>query len=391
MKIQSGIVPFSLVLMVACSSEKKFSTGVQKNNLPSEENTGDLSPEAKESTIYISNSMSGKLNKPFAIEAGKVTLQFDNIASASVNESSTIKPALDVNFVLDVTSSMGLQLNAAKSGFKAFMESIKAEGFDAKFSLYTFEDTVKTETTLTEFTGFQDKLAQVRLGGGNDIAEASLAALQTALDEGAKTMRSESVPVFILVTDAVGHNGGGSALNRDCNIEKTVSAFSSSFGKSVKLFYAVPSDPNRISGACYTGTINTMYDKIFESIQGQSNTAGEYRGQALGWPFQEKTLTTELPKLLKERIVPRAVSCGATDYGRKSSGTVILEGNASALKSQDGKLELPNGLSGDKLEKLIGAELSMDIKRCCDDTKESGSACKNEKTQSVEFKIDKAK
>lgn len=395
MKKSLGLIVLSALATEACAPSKKFSTQVESKNIV-EETTKTIDAEPKPippseavTTIHFSNTTNGKQLKPYSIKPGALDITFEKNSVAAGVDTETIRPALDVTFVLDVTSSMGKQLDASKKGFKAFLDQLKADGFDARFSLFTFEDTVNLQSSLTDFDSFQTKLSKVSLGTGQDVAEASLLALQNALGDGATNKRMDAVPVIILVTDAVGHNGGGSTFSRDCSLDKSIMSFGSDYGKAAKFFYSVPSTRSIGSGSCYSDATNVMYDSLFTSISGQSKDPGEYRGQSLGWPFQEETLSTQLPKLLKEKITPKAISCLASKYRLSEGSQAIAEGNAEDWKlNASGLPSLSSIVSGSELEELVGKALKMEITRCCDDQKDAAS-CKNEKVQSIEFELKK--
>lgn len=390
MKFSLGFLSLSLALAaLACSPKKKSKNqdpGVNVND--SGINSTDANPfEFASNTVHFTKAMNGKLPSPFLIKDGSLFLSFDLNTVSTLKETNRIRPLLDVTLVLDITSSMGVQLEAARKGFRKFQDSVKAEGFDARYSLLTFEDLASSATSFTDVNSFQTRLAKVDLGDGDDIAEGSLLALQNALKEGA-TKSMEAVPVILLVTDAVGHNGGGTRESRDCTLEKTLEAFASPYGKAAKFFYAVPDFKAKGSGDCYAESTNAQYNKLFAKVSEQ--TPNVYRGHALAWPFQESTLSTELPKLIVEQVTEKAISCPARKYSMTKAGAVISSADEShwTLNAQ-GNPAIGPLVAGAELDALVGKDLKIDITRCCDQTPDPSGSCKSEYIQSIEFQLQK--
>ena len=121
-------------------------------------------------------------------------------------------------------------------------------------------------------------------------------------------------------------------------------------------------------------------------------TSGEilYRGHALAWPFQESTLSTELPKLIVEQVTEKAISCPARKYSMTNAGAVISSADEShwTLNAQ-GNPAIGPLVAGAELDALVGKDLKIDITRCCDQTPDPSGSCKSEYIQSIEFQLQK--
>lgn len=381
MKLSATTLATAILLTTACSEEKKFAGNPQPKGVaqPAVKETANIEGNVK-NEIAITLEMEGKLAKPFQIKEGSLDVSFPMCANSSIEETENVRPPLDISFVLDTTGSMGAQLKAAKNSYSAFIDRLKADGFDARSSLITFDDTAFVKTSYIDFSMFQPVLSKAEVWGGADVPEASLGAISLALTDGAMNKRAEAKPILILVTDAVGHQGG-SAIPRDCSIDKVVSDLSSGYGKDAIFLYSAPDSTAR---DCNVNKIDEQYKTILEKIK----TGTEYRGESLGWPFKDETLTTVLPNLLKEKVVVKKQVCDATHFTLSGQGGEIAAGPASALsKNSQGDLSISEVAKGKNLDALVGQELSLEINRCCDEVK--SEVCKDSKVQSVQFILSK--
>jgi len=121
-------------------------------------------------------------------------------------------PPTDIMFVLDVTGSMGAELDGLRRGISDFTREFSSRGLDVRVGLYAFGDDLISEAPQSlsfgdqsftaDTTAFQDKMESVHMTGGGDEPESSLDAIAEASHARA---RSGAKKVFILITDAPPH------------------------------------------------------------------------------------------------------------------------------------------------------------------------------------------
>lgn len=344
--------------------------------------------ENASNNVHFTRAMNGKLPDPFMVKPGNLSLSFDKDTILIKTTSSRGKPLLDVFFILDVTSSMGVQLEVARKSFRKFQATMIAAGFDARYSLLTFEDRVITSTSFTDVDSFEARLAEIKLADGGDVAEGALLALQQSILDGANSPKLESIPVVLLVTDATGHNGDGSKDNRDCTLDKTLDSFASDYGKKVRFFYSTPDFQAKGQGDCYTESTSAQFKKLLAKVQEQ--TPNLSRGQALAWPFAEETLSKYLSKWVVDRVTETAINCPAKKFVMSSGGSEIASGDETkwALNAQ-GNPSIGPIVAGAELDALLGKNLTMEITRCCDVNPISGGTCLSPSVQTLEFQLAK--
>lgn len=115
-----------------------------------------------------------------------------------------------VMFVLDVTGSMGSEIDGVKENIKDFMDYVKDEGLDAEIGLIAFRDLEEDEEPqVLEFgegevftkdsAAFKKKVSKLYAdGGGDNPGESSLDALVLACRQ---TYREDATRILILITD----------------------------------------------------------------------------------------------------------------------------------------------------------------------------------------------
>ncbi|MGD8780733.1 MAG: VWA domain-containing protein [Ignavibacteria bacterium] len=95
---------------------------------------------------------------------------------------------VDVVFVLDVSGSMGNEIDAVRNNLNEFGDSLAAKGFDYQVGVVTFSTTVDNIWDLTSDLSFiESKLAGINLWGGiEDSPSALIAASELSFREGSK-------------------------------------------------------------------------------------------------------------------------------------------------------------------------------------------------------------
>ena len=130
----------------------------------------------------------------------------------SIAPSLTKIPAVDIIFVLDVTSSMNEEINGVKSGIQQFAQAIAERELDAQVGLIAFGDRFEGEepqilsfsgSPLTsDATSFQSEVGRLAPVGGGDTPESSLDALSLSAQQ---PFRPQATKVILLITDAPPH------------------------------------------------------------------------------------------------------------------------------------------------------------------------------------------
>ena len=119
--------------------------------------------------------------------------------------------SVDVVFVLDVTGSMGDEIDGVKDNLGAFAQSLDEQGVDYRLAMVTFLDEVEN---IYQFTSdvdlFQSYINLQYAHGGGDWRENSLEAIYTATQ---LQFRDHAAREFIWITDAGYHvNSGPTSL-----------------------------------------------------------------------------------------------------------------------------------------------------------------------------------
>lgn len=109
----------------------------------------------------------------------------------------------DIIFVLDVTGSMGNEIDQVKDNIVEFSDSLSAQGVDFRLGMVTFLDWIEN---IYDFTSnvqlFQSYVNEQYAHGGDDIPENSLDALMQACQF---DFRPNANRIFIWITDADYH------------------------------------------------------------------------------------------------------------------------------------------------------------------------------------------
>lgn len=96
----------------------------------------------------------------------------------------TVEKGVDVTFVIDVSGSMGGEIDALKAAMMRYIEAIRDSGKKSKMTLITFYDepgTQKVELTTTNAEAMLSAVSRLTARGGVYPGEISLHALETAV------------------------------------------------------------------------------------------------------------------------------------------------------------------------------------------------------------------
>lgn len=121
--------------------------------------------------------------------------------------SASNRVPIDITFVIDQTGSMGPYISAVKDNVKKFANRLRSQGFDYQLGLIRFSDIVDwTSPGLTDDVGtFEKWVSVIEAGGGGDIPENALEALEAATK---LHYRPIALKLAIIITDAPYHQLG---------------------------------------------------------------------------------------------------------------------------------------------------------------------------------------
>ncbi|OZC02914.1 hypothetical protein BSZ36_07975 [Rubricoccus marinus] len=118
---------------------------------------------------------------------------------------------MDIAFTIDVTGSMGDELNYLTEEFQSIVERLKSryDGVDLRFGLVAYRDqgdefVVRDYPFTSDIQRMQGQLSDLRASGGGDYPEAMDEAFRAALD---LDWRPGATRLLFLVADAPPHDG----------------------------------------------------------------------------------------------------------------------------------------------------------------------------------------
>ena len=132
----------------------------------------------------------------------------------------SIRPPLDIVFVLDVTNSMDPQIAGVRDGVGEFVKALKDRELEARIAMVAFRDIIyddvpfevlkfKGEPFTTDTKAFSVEVGKLKAMGGGDDPESSLDALVLASKQ---PFRPGALRVLILITDDEPQTKGNSVL-----------------------------------------------------------------------------------------------------------------------------------------------------------------------------------
>jgi len=229
-------------------------------------------------------------------------------------------------FVLDITSSMSADLNVVANNVMSFsenLENIKFSGAKAnervpvQIGMIQFADRVVYTDDLTDPRSLSSKARRLSVLDeiNVDYPEAGLLALRAATKmlEKAETEQGEGLPIIVMVTDALAHDGSGDAGYRNCQIGSFSEIGENQKLKRLALYDSSPNEsldsddygrrirvsPEDAQCAPYRGFAlrgPSIQWQQFRSIV-LKNRIGS--GKGLGFPFSASSLLNAIPSDLQ--------------------------------------------------------------------------------------------
>ena len=129
---------------------------------------------------------------------------------------SRVRNKVDIVFIVDVTGSMGEEINGVKSSMINFINDLESSGLDAKVAIVPYDDYVPTKDytyspswlDLSNLSDASSYVGDLIAAGGGDFPENAYGAIMYAWNN--VSWRSDSQRIFILLTDAFSHYKGDS-------------------------------------------------------------------------------------------------------------------------------------------------------------------------------------
>ncbi len=134
-------------------------------------------------------------------------------------KESEVRSVVDIVFLIDVTGSMGKEIEGVKNSITNFLTYLKNSGLDVRVAIVPFGDYAPADETTTDgieldprWLDFSDTVQaqeyvdQLTVGWGGDAPENSYGAILYAWNNA--TWRSGSNRILILLTDAFSHYEG---------------------------------------------------------------------------------------------------------------------------------------------------------------------------------------
>jgi len=364
----------------------------------------------------------------FVIQAADSRVLDENVLSK--------KQPLDLYFALDMTASMGDEMNAVKEGITRLADELSNAGIDMKVGIVGFVDsfgetTARTFKLSSDVAAFKKFIGNITPKSNEDFPEASLHAAQQAISllQDTATSRPDALKALVVIADVIGHNGAllpGGSPSRDCSTNKLVADINAFAGKLAspehfKFFYTVPDPalvPNTDENAgafknCAGDTDPTGVTGIkqMQAVLGAilPAVAMAKRGGPLldsagkpAWPLTQNNLVNTLVPMLSENITREDVmgSCLAQSADLYEGSKKIyswapdqMSAVNDAYKNPGNELRLPNVLGTDRPEGTI--KLEMKVERCCvtaNDIKDGNfNKCFKSYTQSIKYEVTSVK
>lgn len=300
----------------------------------------------------------------------------------TLSGSESTQP-LSLHFVLDVTASMDSEIDNLKENVVGFVDKLKEKKISPRLGAIPFRDGVggavggvddvpEGRLSLTsDIDAFQDFVGKLSSGGGEDVNEAALMAIDESLSD---LERNESNPdakrVIMMVTNAVGHDGNGGG-RRNCEIAPALDAFNSlpaERRKQYRFFFSVPED----TGLLCSGFENPLMqmDAILDGIL--PGLAKKDRGGRIPWPFTKDSLVDTLAaELSKLSSPPEAAICVVRKAALHLGEGILLSMDAPSLAGsyrsykEGRKLVMSKAWEEEELAALGSGKAKLQVTRCC--------------------------
>jgi len=271
---------------------------------------------------------------------------------SSVRSTTSSKPvaeALDLVFVVDVTSSMEANISSIRTNLQRFVSKLVERGWDARFAAIAYRDTGENVPPPIPFgTGSQmsSGLNSWRAeGGGDDYQEGSQDAMAQAVKLYQSSGRPAARKVVLLVSDEIGYamsETGSSGPHNDFSITKLAAKLKFAGVGDLKLYCSVPARSSATPIFSPTSQCNDL------------RTDSGIGGENIGFPLSESVLLDQFATKFQVVNSNEELSCRLH--------SVTMEGAAAPAKLGNGVQRLTLGSSA---EMAASTGKIVEVKRCC--------------------------
>ncbi len=409
--------------VAACNSSSMNGGGGSKSNAQRNLANGETDPNGGEAgsngpgifidqlntAIGIPGDPNGNkeitVDKPFKVGGGPADISFEGGFADRSKDTVSLRP-LVVYFVLDVTASMGVNIETIKSGIQSFVSKLSAKKFDVKMGYVTFRDNVGTPSALTDAATLSKGLGSVVAEAGGSPKEAALTAFRSALNFVVSQGAPDAIKAILTITDNPGHNENVEVDDNvtDCTIEKTLSAINAlpaGQRNLVKIFHSVSEEKagsKTVSVASCSGfnSAREQWNAILAKALPETPIGN--RGGALPYPFKGDVLEKDFISLLEKTSPGADLVCLVNKADLLMNGDVVestryddlaalyknhIDGTPFVWKNAVPESRLPDLANNNKNQLLLSS--------CCvlKASAEGGQfgKCEEEKKITVNFKV----
>jgi hypothetical protein len=354
--------------------------------------------------ITIPGTETKTLGEPVPVKNGLVNLKFSPAGDGQVDGNKVRRPLI-VYFALDITQSMGPNIQAIKDNIARFVTELQGKGFEPRIGMVTFRDAVtETFSLSSDVDAFKNFVSSLKATGGQYANEASLLALEEVLKRMAsEDSSSDALRTVLLVTDNPGHRGTDThsgISSSECELASTVSAFnalSKADQERTRVYHSVSPFVARVVSPCSgfndaKAQMSRFLSDIFPSV------SKEDRGSELQWPFTGDTLVNEFVGKLEKTLPPVEAVCLATsaelllDGQRKAKWQPVNKADVLEAHLKKQSLEIPRAISKGDLPAFEAGSPQLKVTRCCVVSSKVESkdldTCDLEREQIVDFKLE---
>ena len=310
---------FGYLIMVGCS-DQVFQTSSNANqfsgNTDASKNEG-LEKETQnpeQHDITINPGIKKPESKPPITPVDPVfskNLVFYNTSNVMEATSYNVKKPVAIQFLIDQTASMEGQIETVKTNIKSFVDKLVSRNFEVKLGFVAYQDDVSYIQSIgSDVDSFKQAVGNLQaIGGGHDLPEAGLTAINKAVDLFyTNTSIDDHLKVMILISDAMAHDTPGVSTNapRDCSITNTVNklnGLTKEQQEQLKLFYFVPNYGlmyTAVTYGCHVGGNNPKVQLDEVLSQGLNKVASSVKKSGfIKQTFYSEDLINTVPKLIE--------------------------------------------------------------------------------------------
>ena len=355
-----------LVAMTGCG-RSNFTASTAKKSAPTDKMPGELDSNANGAVQFDLACGDGQSVIAKAIDGRAHSLRMPVTCGQKSDKvtSVEVKDPLDFVFVLDITGSMGPNINAVKDGVKGFAQKMSEKGWDANFAAVGYRDTVDKKTNFMNAAALSTEVSSWSASGGGDDQEAGQLGIQSAVSQIVKEGRSNSKKIILLVSDVIFFAG----TNHN---DFTVTALSKEIKdlgiKGLEIYCSVPIGVFPIT-----------------PIQQCNNLRQESAipGANIPFPLKQEALIGEFAARIEENKVSESMQCRLSNVKITDlTGAIILNEEIPASSAGE-TISLPLGDAAKV--RALSTSAKVEMERCCNRNGSAPGACEEKKVSTAPF------